>query len=604
MSAADNIKAKLLEFITSSQTRVIQTGNTPPPSGESEKRLRASLLDFFNATIPPPTGMVTPFASFFDADVATSVVYSIVQTNKTDGSFLFAATGQNGKLYFCGSLWYLDGDGDIKQTNITTGSFSCAALGQNGKLYFGSNDGTGIWFLDNDDEVKQTNITTGSFSCAALGQNNKLYFGSAVGDGVWYLDDDNELKQTNRFIGSFLCAALGQNGKLYFGSAADGGVWFLDDDNELKRTNKTTGGFYCAARGQDGKLYFGSSNDEGIWYLDDDDDEVKQTNITTGSFLCAALGQNNKLYFGSFDDEGLLYLDDDDGDIKQTNKTTGAFYFAALGQNGKLYFGSIVGDGLWYLDDDGEVKQSEITTGSFTGAATGQDGNTYFYGDTGVWRLEATTVETPVAPPVSIFKYGSGADDDLAGKDANDISTDLFVKSCQPVKGYILLIFSVEDIFRKCMRYTLMKSKVLDFQTKNQGEHLANLIALTEDEWEFFGEDFLHNAAIAVHNIIGAYGRTVGVRSMVFDLGTVSSPGTIIYALKVPEGGFFHNYVLQLYENMASALYYSVLQQWAQWCNDAGEVQANSAKYAVRSEAIMSFRNIGCPRTVRPTRYF
>jgi hypothetical protein len=206
--------------------------------------------------------------------------------------------------------------------------------------------------------------------------------------------------------------------------------------------------------------------------------------------------------------------------------------------------------------------------------------------------------------PTPVFKYGSGDEDDVSGMDATDIETDLLVKSCTPLKGYVLLIFSVEDLFKKCMRYTLLKSKITDFQMQNQGEHLANLIALTEDEWELFGEDFLHNAAIAVNNLIVAYGRELGIRSMVFNLGTVPSPGTIIYAVKIPERGFFHNYALHLYENIRSALYYSVLQQWAQWCNDAGEMQANGAKYALRSEAIKTFRDIGRPHYTRPTRYY
>jgi hypothetical protein len=204
---------------------------------------------------------------------------------------------------------------------------------------------------------------------------------------------------------------------------------------------------------------------------------------------------------------------------------------------------------------------------------------------------------------VSEFKYGSGDSDDIAGKDANEVDTPLFVKS-RPVRGYALLIFPVEDLFRKCMRYTLMKSKITDFQMQNQGEHLANLIALTEDEWELFGEDFLHNAAIAVNNLIAAYGRELGIRSMVFNLGAVSSPGAIIYAVKIPERGFFHNYALNLYENIQSALYYSVLQQWAQWCNDAGEAQANAMKYTAQSEAVMTFRDIGLPNYTRPTRRY
>jgi hypothetical protein len=193
---------------------------------------------------------------------------------------------------------------------------------------------------------------------------------------------------------------------------------------------------------------------------------------------------------------------------------------------------------------------------------------------------------------------------DSADIDAKDIDADLFIKICRPLKGYILLVFPISDLFDRCSRYTQMKSRVLDFQTQNQREHLANLIAITEDEWELFGEDFLHNCAIAVHNLIGAYGRNAGARSMIFDLGTVANKGTIIYAIEVPDKGFFHNYVLQLYENISSALYYSVLQQWAIWCNDAGEMQANGARYATMLEAITSFRNIGCPRVTRPKRYY
>jgi hypothetical protein len=217
----------------------------------------------------------------------------------------------------------------------------------------------------------------------------------------------------------------------------------------------------------------------------------------------------------------------------------------------------------------------------------------------------ATLMCAPVPESVSVFKYGSGDGDDLAGKDANDIESGLLVKSCRPIKGHILMIFSVEDLFRKCMRYTLMKSKIVDFQTKNQGEHLANLIALTEDEWEFFGEDFLYNAVISVYNLLGVYGRDIGVRDMVFNLGTFASKGTVIYAVRIPEGGFFHNYVLKLYENIRLALYYSVLQQWAQWCNDAGEIQANGMKYAISMDTILTFRDIGRPsRNTRPTRYY
>jgi hypothetical protein len=217
--------------------------------------------------------------------------------------------------------------------------------------------------------------------------------------------------------------------------------------------------------------------------------------------------------------------------------------------------------------------------------------------------FSGATFTGPEPIPLQIFKYNSGDDDDVIGKDANDIDTELFVKSCASHKGYILLIFAAGDLFERCMRYTLMKSRVVDFQTQNQGAHIANLIALTEDEFELFG-DFLENAAISVHNTIGVYGRNTGVRSMVFNLGTLQSPGTIIYALQVPEKGFFHNYVLQLYENIQSALYYSILQQWAQWCNDAGEMQANALKYGTRNDAITAFRNIGCPRQRRPTRYY
>jgi hypothetical protein len=214
----------------------------------------------------------------------------------------------------------------------------------------------------------------------------------------------------------------------------------------------------------------------------------------------------------------------------------------------------------------------------------------------------ASLIGEPV--PLSVFQYGSGDDDDVIGKGANEINTDLFVNTCSPIKGYILIVFSVEKLFRKCMRYTLMKSKIVDVQAQNQGAHMANLIGMTEDEFEFFGEDFLYNSVIDVHNLIGAYGRDTGVRSMVFNLGTVSAMGTIIYALKVPAKGFFHNYVLQLYENIESALYYSVLQQWAQWCNDAGEVQSNGIKYANRRNAIMAFRDVGCPRSTRPMRFY
>jgi hypothetical protein len=211
----------------------------------------------------------------------------------------------------------------------------------------------------------------------------------------------------------------------------------------------------------------------------------------------------------------------------------------------------------------------------------------------------------PTVPNVpEVLTYGSAAADDIITLDAKDIDTDLFIKTCRPLKGYILLVFPISDLFDRCSRYTQMKSRVLDFQTQNQHEHLANLIAITEDEWDLFGEDFLHNCAIAVHNLIGAYGRNAGVRSMIFDLGTVANKGTIIYAIEVPDKGFFHNYVLQLYENIASALYYSVLQQWAIWCNDAGEMQANGARYATMIEAITSFRNIGCPRVTRPKRYY
>jgi hypothetical protein len=217
-------------------------------------------------------------------------------------------------------------------------------------------------------------------------------------------------------------------------------------------------------------------------------------------------------------------------------------------------------------------------------------------------KVNLKSAQNPHKP--KIFKYGSGEDKDLINKDGKDIDSDLFVKSCEITKGYIVLVFSVEDLFNRCYRYTSKKTQIVDFQSQNQGSHLVNLIALTEDEWEFFGEDFLEHAAIAIHNIIGAYGRNIGVRSMIFNLGTVANKGTIIYALKVPEKGFFHNYVIQLYENIRSALYYSVLQQWAQWCNDAGEVQANAIKCETMRQGILSFRNIGCPRATRPYRRY
>jgi hypothetical protein len=203
-----------------------------------------------------------------------------------------------------------------------------------------------------------------------------------------------------------------------------------------------------------------------------------------------------------------------------------------------------------------------------------------------------------------VFNYGSGDADDIINTDARDVDLDLLAGGCGRLRGYVLLVFPIGEIFRRCSRYSLMKSRVVDFQSQNQREHLANLIALTEDEWELFGEDFLYGCAVNVHNLLGAYGRSAGVRSMVFDLGSVASPGTVVYALNVPEGGFFHNYVLQLYESVASALYYSVLQQWAIWCNDAGEAQACGSRFSVFAEAIVSFRDVGRPNIVRPKRYF
>jgi hypothetical protein len=215
----------------------------------------------------------------------------------------------------------------------------------------------------------------------------------------------------------------------------------------------------------------------------------------------------------------------------------------------------------------------------------------------------ASIISEPI--PVQVFKYGSGDSDDIVGKGADEVDTDLFIKSRDPLRGYVLLMFSVSELFKKCERYTLMKSKVVDFQTQNQREHLANLIALTEDEFELFAEDFLYNAVVAVYNLLGVYGRDIGVRDMVFNPGTIASMGTIIYAVRVPKNGFYHNYVLKLYENIRSALYYSVLQQWAQWCNDAGEIEANGQKYGNRSEAILKFRDLG-PQHIfrRPTRYY
>jgi hypothetical protein len=640
MSAADDIKSKLYDMIMSVQPDVIEVGPpAPSPSGMAEDNLRSSLLEFFSAA-NPPSGVVIPFSDMFSetGDPETGDPAdppepppppALEATNKTNHYIRAAVTGQDGKLYFAtnAGIYFLDDDGQIKPTNKTNGQFMCAATGQDGKLYFGTSGG-GIWYLDDDGVIKQTNDAGSAIAFAALGQDDKLYFGGHRNGfgGIKYLDDDGTIKNTNITSGFFHSGAMGQDGRLYFAAHwfnnSVYGVWFLDDDGIIKQTTKTDGSFNGVAMGQDNRLYF-SSDGEGIFRLDDDG-IIRQTNITAGYFSAAGIGQDGKLYFGSSSSNGGIYFLDDDGQIKPTNKTNGSFTAIATGQDGRLYF---AGSGVWYLDYDGEIKSTNKTSGSFASAGMGQDGKLYFgTNGQGIFRLNAQAPPppdpddpdpddpdnpdpddpdpSPAPPSIPVFKYGSKDPDDVIGVDAKDIDTDLFVKSCDPLKGYVLLVFSVEDLFRKCMRYTLMKSKVLDFQTQNQGQHLANLIALTEDEWEFFGEDFLGNAAIAVHNLIGAYGRNVGVRSMVFNLGTVAAPGTIIYTLKVPGTGFFHNYVIQLWENIASALYYSVLQQWATWCNDAGEVQANTAKYTIRSEAIMSFRNIGCPRATRPTRFY
>jgi hypothetical protein len=361
------------------------------------------------------------------------ILNQINQTNKTDGSFMCAAIGQNRKLYF-GSIdegiWYVDSDdGLVKQTNKTDGSFQCAAMGQ--KLYFGSID-DGIWYLDsNDGLIKQTNKTDGRFMCAAMNQSGTLYFGSYGGEGVWYVDNDDGLvKQTNKTDGSFYCAAKDQSVTLYFGSYNSSGIWYLDsNDGLIKQTNKTNGSFMCAAIGQDGMLYFGSVG-SGVWYVDSDDGLVKQTNKTDGSFQCAVIGQNGKLYFGSYNSVGIWYLDND-GLIKQTNKTDGNFNCAAIGQDGKLYFGSI-GSGVWYLDSDGDIKQTDKTDGSFYCAEQAPLQKLYFgaysggvsSAASGVWYFDdplpsgnaiatALLKDDPTAvsePPVSILgAFGSYA---------------------------------------------------------------------------------------------------------------------------------------------------------------------------------------------------
>lgn len=224
------------------------------------------------------------------------------------------------------------------------------------------------------------------------------------------------------------------------------------------------------------------------------------------------------------------------------------------------------------------------------------------FGATGGEEGEGEQPSPPADEPV-VLKYG-GDEDSLLEIDARDLDAELLAKVCRKPKGSMLLIFSVGNIFERCFRYTSKKSQIFDAQAQNQGTHLINLMALTEDEWDFFAFDFLEHSARAVHNMIGAYGRDAGLRSMVYQPGASAAvAGTLIYALEIPEGGLFHNRVLQLYENISSALYWSVLQQWAQWCGDAGEIQANGAKYQTAVEAIQAFRHTGKDVT-RKARYW
>jgi hypothetical protein len=354
---------------------------------------------------------------------------NIAQTNVTTGSFISAAMGQDGKLYFCGyssnGIMYLDNDGVIKQTNVTTGSFISAAIGQDRKLYFCSSNG--IMYLDDDGLIKQTNVTTGSFSLAAMGQDGKLYFGSFIDGGIMYLDNDGVIKQTNATTGSFSFAAMGQDGKLYFGSYVIEGIIYLDNDGVIKQTNVTTGGFHFAAMGQDGKLYFCGYNDGGIMYLDNDG-VIKQTNVTTGDFHSAAMGQDGKLYFCN-NAGGIMYLDND-GVIKQTNVTIGSFFFAAMGQDRKLYFGGYNDGGIMYLDDDGLIKQTNATSGSFIFAAMGQDGKLYFCGyNAGLYRLDwtpAAMTGKALASSATYRRYeGNELVDELTKSLLTDVSPEL-----------------------------------------------------------------------------------------------------------------------------------------------------------------------------------
>ena len=154
---------------------------------------------------------------------------------------------------------------DIVQTNKTDGSFLSMGLSSNGTLYFGSNYNEGIWKLDSSGNIVPTNKTNGIFNSMGLSSDGTLYFGG--NPGIWKLDNSGNIVLTNKTDGFFGAIGLSSDGTLYFCSSSNNqGIWKLDNSGTIVPTNKTTGTFNRMRLNSDGTLYF-VSGIQGIWKL-------------------------------------------------------------------------------------------------------------------------------------------------------------------------------------------------------------------------------------------------------------------------------------------------------------------------------------------------
>jgi uncharacterized pyridoxamine 5'-phosphate oxidase family protein len=245
-------------------------------------------------------------------EVIVTMILEIVQTNKTDGNFAYAAIGQDGKLYFCGyaGIYRLENNGNIVVTNKTNGAFDFVALGQDNKLYFCAASGSDsfiVYRLENNGEIVVAGTIPDNryIKFLTLGQDNKLYFCSNA--GIYRLENNGEIVVTNKTNGNFTYAVLGQDNKLYFcAGSGSTGIYRLENNGEIVIAGEIYEYFNHAALGQDNKLYFCSNT--GIYRLENNGNIVV-TNKTNGNFKFAALGQDNKLYFCSYSNDGILRLD-------------------------------------------------------------------------------------------------------------------------------------------------------------------------------------------------------------------------------------------------------------------------------------------------------